>query len=48
LPEFTIILHKNNVQLNFPPAWLQAMPLTRADLTSEADYLALAGFTLEF
>lgn len=48
LPEFTIILHKNKVQLDFPPAWLRAMPLTRADLTSEADYLALAGFTLEF
>jgi len=48
LPEFKIILHKNKVQLDFPPAWLHAMPLTRADLTSEADYLALAGFTLEF
>lgn len=48
LPDFTVTLHKNKVQLNFPPQWLQNVPLTCADLNSEADYLALAGFSLEF
>ncbi len=48
LPDFTISLQKHKVQITFPPQWLQNVPLTCADLASEADYLALAGFSLEF
>ena len=34
--------------LRFPPGWLDAHPLTRADLEQEQAYLAAAGIGLRF
>jgi exopolyphosphatase/guanosine-5'-triphosphate,3'-diphosphate pyrophosphatase len=48
IPAFKFSLNKTKIYLNFPAQWLQQAPLTQADLTSEADYLNLAGFKLEY
>lgn len=47
LPELTARATDRHIALGFPPGWLQAHPLTEADLATEARYLAAAGFSLE-
>ena len=46
LPGFAIALELDKVILQFPRDWLENAPLTQADLSLEADYLAKAKFTL--
>ena len=46
LPEFGVTVAEDVVQLRFPGGWLDAHPLTRADLDEERRYVARAGFTL--
>ena len=48
LPTIHISLLKNKFYLQFPEQYLEQSPLTRADLTIEADYLKVAGFKLDF
>lgn len=45
-PELSIRVEGNHVHLHFPDGWLDARPLTRADLEIEDKVLAAAGFTL--
>lgn len=44
VPEATGTRHK--LRLQFPPGWLEERPLTRADLSQEARYLAVLGIKL--
>ena len=46
LPDLGLTEAGDVVQLRFPAAWLDAHPLTRADLDEERRYLKRAGFTL--
>ncbi|MDX1593238.1 MAG: exopolyphosphatase [Gammaproteobacteria bacterium] len=46
LPEIGLTQAGDVVQLRFPEGWLEAHPLTRADLDEERRYLKRAGFTL--
>jgi exopolyphosphatase/guanosine-5'-triphosphate,3'-diphosphate pyrophosphatase len=48
LPDFKITITNAKIQLQFPNEWLNQSPLTRADLTLEADYIKSAGFKLDF
>ncbi len=48
LPEFTLTANRNQISLTFPNHWLDLQPLTRADLSQEADYLKASGFNLSF
>ncbi len=48
LPDFTLIATAKALHIEFPETWLDAQPLTRADLEQEANWLALANFTLTF
>jgi exopolyphosphatase/guanosine-5'-triphosphate,3'-diphosphate pyrophosphatase len=48
LPEFNLQAQKKMLTLQFPAGWLEAHPLTQADLEQEAVYLQAAGFKLEF
>jgi exopolyphosphatase/guanosine-5'-triphosphate,3'-diphosphate pyrophosphatase len=48
LPEFTLEGGKKYLSLTMPLGWLDAHPLTRADLEREARYLDQIGMTLEF
>jgi exopolyphosphatase/guanosine-5'-triphosphate,3'-diphosphate pyrophosphatase len=36
------------IRLTFPDQWLSDHPLTRAEIAREADYLAAAGFSLQY
>lgn len=45
-PAFKISLADDEVTLKFPDGWLEDAPLTHADLSLEAEYLAKAKFTL--
>jgi len=36
------------LKIEFPDGWLAGHPLTEADLTTEADYLSVINYTLEF
>ena len=36
------------LRLDFPEDWLEGHPLTQAEIAREAEYLAAAGFTLEY
>ena len=47
-PEVTLTAEGSILRLDFPRGWLEAHPLTRADLAEEADYLKPAGYTLKF
>ena len=47
LPDFAIAFEHDKVILQFPEDWLENAPLTQADLTQEADYLAKASITLQ-
>lgn len=48
MPDFKISIGKTKIQLVFPKDWLLQVPLTQADLASEADYLEYAGFKLDY
>ncbi|MEC4750287.1 exopolyphosphatase [Methylomicrobium sp. Wu6] len=48
LPKFGIAIEKSKIRLSFPENWLNASPLTHADLLLEADYLKQGGFKLDF
>ncbi len=48
LPAFKISIDKAKINLEFPRKWLEQLPLTKADLLQEADYLKAAGFQLAF
>lgn len=48
LPPFQIAIDKAKIRLAFPNGWLDAAPLTQADLRQEADYLKQGGFKLDF
>jgi exopolyphosphatase/guanosine-5'-triphosphate,3'-diphosphate pyrophosphatase len=48
LPDFTVSVGKSKIGMNIPESWLDFHPLTRADLASEADYLAAIGYKLAF
>ncbi len=47
-PEPAIIIRQKNIQLKFPPDWLNTNSLTLADLNKEVSYLDKAGYTLSF
>ena len=47
-PGFTVAVDGSRIALRFEPGWLEAHPLTRADLDQEAEWLAAAGFRLTF
>jgi exopolyphosphatase/guanosine-5'-triphosphate,3'-diphosphate pyrophosphatase len=46
LPRFTVAVKRSTLELEFPPGWLEAHPLTRADLDEEV--LSLKGVDFEF
>lgn len=48
LPEFTVKIAGNQLQLKFPAGWLDAHPLTSADLLEEQKFIAAAGTALVF
>jgi exopolyphosphatase/guanosine-5'-triphosphate,3'-diphosphate pyrophosphatase len=48
LPDFKLEGGKKRLSLQMPRGWLDAHPLTRADLEREVQYLDQVGFTLEF
>lgn len=47
VPTLRLTSDNNTLRLGFPPLWLDAHPLTRADLESEAAYLKSGGFKLK-
>jgi exopolyphosphatase/guanosine-5'-triphosphate,3'-diphosphate pyrophosphatase len=46
LPHLKLDAADARLHIHFPPDWLDAHPLTRADLAQEADYLKAAGIRL--
>ena len=48
VPELTVTADGDRLELAFPEGWLDAHPLTRADLDQEAERLADADFVLAF
>ena len=46
LPAIGLRVDRRQIELRFPPAWLEEHPLTRADLQNEARLLRKAGFAL--
>ena len=48
LPDIGAVADKRGISLAFPPGWLEANPLTIADLEREQHYLAAVGYELEF
>ncbi len=48
LPEISIRVDNDQINLYFPPQWLFEHPLTLADLKTEQTYLQAAGFSLSF
>ena len=47
-PPISMNAANSTIKVKYPPEWLNAHPLTRADLEQEAVYLKTAGFKLEF
>lgn len=47
LPRMNLKAEDKSLKLGFPGNWLEAHPLTRADLEQEAGYLRIAGFKLK-
>jgi len=45
-PPFTVSARKSGLELSFPPDWIEAHPLTHADLIEEAGKLQGVGFEL--
>ena len=48
MPDFDVMPGKHRIMMNIPESWLDFHPLTKADLASEADYLAAIGYKLVF
>jgi exopolyphosphatase/guanosine-5'-triphosphate,3'-diphosphate pyrophosphatase len=48
IPRMRLEATGNRLTLELAPGWLDAHPLTRADLEEEGRYLAAAGFDLDF
>ncbi len=48
LPAFRLTISDRNIEIAFPDGWLEAHPLTGADLETEAGYLQAAGYVLTF
>jgi len=48
LPVVKAVAGERSLRLRFPRGWLRAHPLTRADLEQEAQWLAAAGWKLEW
>ena len=48
LPVMQLGVAKRSVKLEFPPKWLAAHPLTRADLEQERSFLTAAKYKLKF
>lgn len=48
LPSFQLSANAMELQLSFPPGWLDMNPLTRADLEQEGSWLAEAKFSLVY
>ncbi|HKJ21588.1 MAG TPA: exopolyphosphatase [Gammaproteobacteria bacterium] len=48
LPDFSLKAEKKSLEIVFPDDWLEAHPLTRADLAQEASYLDAVGIDLQF
>ncbi len=48
LPNIRLSAKPRGLSVRFPRGWLTEHPLTRADLSQEADYLRAAGVSLEF
>lgn len=46
LPEIGLKVADKNLELELPKSWLNAHPLTRADLAAEMEYLTEAGWSL--
>ena len=47
MPEMAVEANDNQLRLRFPEGWLDAHPLTQADLESEAEYLKAIDFKLK-
>ena len=47
MPEIGVEANENQLRLRFPEGWLDAHPLTQADLESEAEYLKTIDFKLK-
>jgi exopolyphosphatase/guanosine-5'-triphosphate,3'-diphosphate pyrophosphatase len=47
-PDFSLTAGPSSLAVRFPPGWLEASPLTQADLEQEARRLGAAAFALEF
>ena len=47
-PEASLRVELKTLRLSFPPGWLDAHPLTSADLAQEADYMKAVGYKLRF
>ncbi len=48
IPPIDVVADKQSMQLRFDTAWLQANPLTIADLERETGYVAAVGYELSF
>ncbi len=48
IPPIDLVVDKQSMQLRFDTAWLQANPLTIADLERETGYVAAVGYELSF
>jgi exopolyphosphatase/guanosine-5'-triphosphate,3'-diphosphate pyrophosphatase len=48
VPEIALQAKARSLELGFPKGWLDAHPLTAADLEQEFDYLKAIGFKLRF
>ena len=46
-PEVHLKVEERSLKLSFPKGWLDAHPLTSADLAQEADYVKAAGYKLK-
>jgi len=47
-PPMKVSASDRQIRLAFPDQWLSQHPLTQAEIAREADYLAAAGFTLQY
>jgi exopolyphosphatase/guanosine-5'-triphosphate,3'-diphosphate pyrophosphatase len=48
LPDFRVSAGKTGITMKIPESWIDFHPLTKADLASEADYLAAIGYRLTY
>ncbi|MCB1819560.1 MAG: exopolyphosphatase, partial [Gammaproteobacteria bacterium] len=47
-PPMKIIASDADIRVEFPEEWLAEHPLTETEIAREAEYLAAAGFTLQY